>query len=354
MNLKNIFDIDPYKFSGRQKKIFISENIYKLTKHHYKKNVKYKKILNFLNFKLKKNNKIENYPFLPVRLFKYYNLLSIKKEDIFKTLMSSGTSENLPSKIFLDRENSFNQTKVLSKIMKAVLGDKRLPMMIIDKDITKIDRNKFNAKVAAIKGFSVFGKNYCYFLDDDENINPKIINSFLEKYGDKPFFIFGFTYSIYKYLIKDFKNKKYNYNFKNGILIHGGGWKKMENIKIDNKNFKKILKDNINLQNIHNYYGLIEQTGSIFIECKKCKCFVTSVFSDILIRDKYFNVVKNGKKGLIQLFSLLPTSYPGHNILTEDIGEIVGDNGCQCGLLGKQFLVHGRAEQSEIRGCSDT
>ena len=60
------------------------------------------------------------------------------------------------------------------------------------------------------------------------------------------------------------------------------------------------------------------------------------------------------KKGLIQLFSLLPTSYPGHNILTEDIGEIVGDNGCQCGLLGKQFLVHGRAEQSEIRGCSDT
>ena len=128
----------------------------------------------------------------------------------------------------------------------------------------------------------------------------------------------------------------------------------MQKIKINNKTFKQKLFSKIKLKNIYNYYGLVEQTGSIFIECKKCKCFVTSVFSDILIRDKYFNVVKNGKKGLIQLFSLLPTSYPGHNILTEDIGEIVRDNGCQCGLLGKQFLVHGRAEQSEIRGCSDT
>ena len=85
---------------------------------------------------------------------------------------------------------------------------------------------------------------------------------------------------------------------------------------------EKIL-NKTNLENIYNYYGLIEQTGSIFLECKKCSCFVTSNFSDILIRDKHFNVLKNKKKGFIQLFSLLPTSYPGHSILTEDIGEII-------------------------------
>ena len=81
--------------------------------------------------------------------------------------------------------------------------------------------------------------------------------------------------------------------------------------------------------------------------------FVTSSFSDIFVRDKNFNILKNGKRGLIQLFSLLPTSYPGHNILTEDIGEIVGQDNCKCGLKGKYFLVHGRAKQAEIRGCSD-
>ena len=352
MKKENIFDLEPYKFSGQQKNKFISENIYKLTHHHFKKNIQYKKILNFLKFKFNKNNKIEDYPFIPVRLFKYYDLLSIEKEKIFKTLMSSGTSENLPSKIFLDKENSFNQTKVLSKIMKSVLGDKRLPMMIIDRDITKVDRNNFNAKVAAIKGFSVFGKEYCYILNDDEKINYNVIDSFLDKYGKKPFFIFGFTYNIYKYLIKEFNNHKYKYDFKNGILIHGGGWKKMEDVKIDNENFKKLLKDNINLKNVHNYYGLIEQTGSIFIECKKCSSFITSIFSDVLIRDKHMNELPSGKTGFIQLISILPKSYPGHVILTEDLGRIVNNN-CSCKNRGKRFKVIGRSKKSEIRGCSN-
>ena len=66
-----------------------------------------------------------------------------------------------------------------------------------------------------------------------------------------------------------------------------------------------------------------------------------------------FNISKNKKRGLVQLISVLPTSYPGHNILTEDIGEIVGENDCVCGKGGKYFLIHGREEKSEIRGCSD-
>jgi len=63
--------------------------------------------------------------------------------------------------------------------------------------------------------------------------------------------------------------------------------------------------------------------------------------------------LKNKQKGLIQLISLLPTSYPGHNILTEDIGEVIGEDDCKCGLKGKYFLVHGRAKEAELRGCSD-
>ena len=81
---------------------------------------------------------------------------------------------------------------------------------------------------------------------------------------------------------------------------------------------------------------------------------VTSIYSEILIRDKHFNIARNNNTGLIQLFSLLPISYPGHSILTEDIGEIVDDDNCECSSQGTRFLVHGRAKQSEIRGCSDT
>ena len=77
------------------------------------------------------------------------------------------------------------------------------------------------------------------------------------------------------------------------------------------------------------------------------------IFSDILIRDKNFINLGFNKEGLIQLLSLLPTSYPGHNILSEDVGKIVGEDTCKCGRLGKYFIVKGRVENAEIRGCSD-
>ena len=57
--------------------------------------------------------------------------------------------------------------------------------------------------------------------------------------------------------------------------------------------------------------------------------------------------------GLIQTLSLLPVSYPGQSILTEDIGVIHGIDNCKCGKLGKYFSVLGRVPDSELRGCSD-
>ena len=51
--------------------------------------------------------------------------------------------------------------------------------------------------------------------------------------------------------------------------------------------------------------------------------------------------------------SLVPTSYPGNSIITEDIGEINGEDNCKCGRMGKYFLVHGRIDNAELRGCSD-
>ena len=60
------------------------------------------------------------------------------------------------------------------------------------------------------------------------------------------------------------------------------------------------------------------------------------------------------EEGLIQVLSLLPRSYPGHSLLTEDLGTIHGEDDCPCGRSGKRFSVSGRLKDVEIRGCSDT
>ena len=58
--------------------------------------------------------------------------------------------------------------------------------------------------------------------------------------------------------------------------------------------------------------------------------------------------------GIIQTLSILPISYPGHSLLTEDEGILLGEDDCECGRLGKYFKILGRLKNSELRGCSDT
>ena len=99
---------------------------------------------------------------------------------------------------------------------------------------------------------------------------------------------------------------------------------------------------------------MVEQTGSLFVECSHGNMHPTK-YSEVLIRDPFtFEPLPPLQKGLIQVTSLLPTSYPGHSLLTEDIGMIVANDSCPCGLVGKHFRVIGRAPKAEVRGCSDT
>jgi hypothetical protein len=81
----------------------------------------------------------------------------------------------------------------------------------------------------------------------------------------------------------------------------------------------------------------------------------TSVFSDVIIRRaRDFGIAEVGEPGIIQVLSVLPGSYPGHSLLTEDEGVLLGEDNCPCGRLGKYFKVSGRIRNAEIRGCSDT
>ena len=71
--------------------------------------------------------------------------------------------------------------------MENLLGKERLPMLIIDKKSTIYNKEQFNAKVAAIMGFSLFGKEYTYLLNEENNVNYELLNNFLIKNRNKNF-----------------------------------------------------------------------------------------------------------------------------------------------------------------------
>lgn len=351
--LKKLLEKNAFSLSPESKSKLFTKYINQLTLYHYQKSELYNKYLKGLNYRINKKHNLSQIPFLPVRLFKEFDFLSIKKKDIFKTLFSSGTTSGKLSKVYIDKNNALNQIKVLQNIFYNIIGNSRLPMIVVDKEFSKLDRNNFNASAAAIKGFSIFSNNIFYLLDDRDNINYSKLNNFLNKNQKNKILIFGFTSNIFKHFIKKINLKKVNIkNFSNTLLIHGGGWKKIEDKKISRERFNSVLKKKYKINKIINYYGLVEQIGSIFFECN-CGYFISSNYSDIIVRDENLEICKNGESGIIQLVSLLPTSYPGHSILTEDVGRIVTKHNCKCYGNGTRFLIYGRLKNAELRGCSN-
>ena len=165
--------------------------------------------------------------------------------------------------------------------------------------------------------------------------------------------VFGFTFMVWEHLCRALESAGRRLAL-DGILLHGGGWKRMESRAVDRETFRRTVEEVTGIATVCNYYGMIEQTGSIFVECEE-GVLHASVLSDVIVRDaQNFAVLPPGQTGLLQLVSVLPTSYPGHSILTEDTGEIVCRDGCPCGRRGTCFKVHGRIKHAEARGCSDT
>jgi len=351
--LNSIIDTPPFSLAKRGKVALYADALYELTKHHYENCPEYCKILDTLDFDPTIKHNIEDIPPIPVRLFKDYDLLSVEKSEIIKTMTSSGTTGQSVSKIFLDRITSTNQTKVLTKIISSFTGTKRLPMLIIDSKSVVKDRNLFSARGAGILGFSMLGYDVTYALDEDMQLDFDAVAAFCRKHKDENILIFGFTYMIWEYFYKKLAESGKQLALKDGIMIHGGGWKRLSEEAVDNERFKRLLEGVCGTKRVYNYYGMVEQTGSIFMECE-AGYLHSSIFSDVVVRRTDFSVCGMYETGLVQLFSLLPFSYPGHILLTEDIGEIMGEDDCSCGRLGKYFKVHGRVMDAEIRGCSDT
>lgn len=344
----------PYGLQKEAKQTLLLHTLNMLTQWHQQQCEPYRNILDGV-FKVNDAQKLDEVPFLPVRLFKSLDLVSVKKEDIIKTMTSSGTTGQSVSKIYLDRETSIRQTRVLAAIMMDFLGAQRLPMVIVDSSDLFKDRTRFSARASAILGFSVFGRNHYYCLDEKLELKLAGLQDFLSKYQNDPILIFGFTYIVWQGLYQEALKAGVRLNFgKKSTLIHGGGWKKLIGQQVSNKDFKKNVKAQLGIEHVFNYYGMVEQVGSIFMECENGYLH-SPVFADIIIRNPItLEQIPFGQIGVVEVLSVLPLSYPGHALLTEDIGVIHGEDNCPCGRLGKYFTISGRLPNVEVRGCSDT
>jgi hypothetical protein len=103
-----------------------------------------------------------------------------------------------------------------------------------------------------------------------------------------------------------------------------------------------------------NFYGMVEQVGGVYFE-NPMHHLQAPIYSEVIVRDPVtLQPVPDGEPGLLQVLSCLPVSYPGHSLLTEDLGVIRGSDPDGTGMGGRSFEVLGRVPKAELRGCSDT
>lgn len=355
-SLEALLASPPYSLPQAEKRIVLTERARELTRLHYRACETYRQLVDrvFGGPDACEFERLEEAPFLPVSLFKTRNLLSVEPSAVVKTMTSSGTTGQAVSRIHVDAETAKLQQATLVKIMQHFLGVERRPMIFIEHPGIVRDRRSFSARTAGVLGMLPFGRRPFYALREDMSLDLDGLEAYLEKTRGQAPVLFGFTFMVWEHLVKALEALGRKLSLPGAVLLHSGGWKKLEALKVDPEEFRRRVEGVTGVGSVVNYYGMVEQVGSVYLE-NRLGFLHASNYSDVIIRDtNTLEPLPSGEPGLIQVVSALPTSYPGHSLLTEDVGVVEGVDDPETGMMGAYFRILGRLPRAELRGCSDT
>lgn len=333
---------------------FLNE-IKRLILHFYQNDQKYRRWIALiydirsikgLNYFLQKSD-LSELPYIPSSALKLTDLKTITPAEVSKVMYSSGTTSNLASKIFLDTHTAKLMAERLRIDTIRCIGDQRRPLFIVDEQEVFRDRQSFVARGAAIAGLLKFG-NSINFLFKGNQLDEHVLNN-LVSLKDKNFLMVGTTVNVWTKLIPAIARMEVD--FSKGTLVHGGGWKLLEKEAVDNTTFKKRLAEVSKLTRSINFFGMVEQLGSVSYECSEGKFHTPSCTRYIIRSPKTGRPVRDDSAGILQVNSLLPASYPGALVLTDDLGKLVNNHSCACGNQLPIFEYVGRIKVAEQRGC---
>jgi len=299
-------------------------------------------------------------PPLPVDVFKRFELRAVPLEDVVRELRSSSTTGQAPSRVFIDKATAFRQGRALASLLKDHIGGTRRPYLVLDAPESFGQGGELTARGAAIRGIGNFasGIRFAMRQADGENLEPDFreIEAFFAEHGSGPVLLFGFTFIVWRRFVAEAERRGLSFHAPQALLLHSGGWKKLTAEAVSKEMFSARTAAVLGCppQSILDFYGMVEQVGTVFVDCPAMNKHAPA-FADVLLRAPYsLTPVRPGEEGLIEVLSVLPTSYPGQALLTADKGRLVGADDCPCGRRGLYFRFTSRVERAEVRGCGDT
>lgn len=303
---------------------------------------------------------IAELPYLPVSVFKANPPLSlVPVGEIKRTLASSSTSGQVPSRVVLDTATSRRMTKAVIAIIRDFIGAARRPYLVVDVAENLGRQAELGARGAAIQALGSFATEIVSCLrtnpQGEATLDLEKLLACAGKWKDADVLVYGFTYVIWTQLVEPLQRQGITLNLPNVHVLHSGGWKRLEQQAVTKDVFVNDVASLFGCarERVIDYYGMVENVGVVYPDCEHGHKHVPA-FADVIIRDPLTLAPAPPRQaGLVQVCSVLPTSFPGFLLLTDDMGEIIGGDGCACGRRGTYFRFLKRVPKVEVRGCGN-
>jgi len=303
--------------------------------------------------------RVSDLPYLPVGRLKGNVAFSlVEPSEIKRTLTSSSTTGQMPSRIALDSLTARRMTKGVVSIAQDFIGSARRPYLVVDVPGAVAGGPELGARGAAIQGLQPFASEVAYCLKNgSDGLEPdraKLLQ-FVEARRKSPVLVYGFTYILWKHFVKPLRQENICLDMPDVHILHSGGWKLLQREAVDKQTFNEGVAAVFGCpaHRVIDFYGMVENVGVIYPDCSEFNKHAP-VFADVIARDPLtLKPVREGETGIVQVSSVLPTSFPGHLLLTEDLAQVVAYDGCPCGRRGVSFRFMGRVPKAEVRGCGN-
>jgi phenylacetate-coenzyme A ligase PaaK-like adenylate-forming protein len=318
----DIFDTTPSSFTKNALEIF---------RFQYEHNDTYREYCDLLKVDASKVLALAQIPFLPIRLYKNRNVTTgiFEPQAIFE---SSRTTGSQSSKHFVKDlsiyENSFEHA------FKQFYGNVE-DYSILGLLPSYLERGNSSLVYMVDKLIRTsMHKSSGFFLHNHEQL-AKIIQE--NESNQQRTLLIGVSYALLDFA------EAFPMKLEHTIVMETGGMKGRKK-EISKKEMHDILKTRFELKQIHSEYGMTELLTQAY--SKADGIFETPAWMKIMLReeDNPLKTLENeasavsGGINIIDLANLYSCSF----IATEDMGRL-HPNG--------SFEIHGRLENSDIRGC---
>jgi acyl-CoA synthetase (AMP-forming)/AMP-acid ligase II len=307
--------------------------------------------------------KVRDLPFLPVAMLKANPPLSlVGADEIKRTLTSSATTSQLPSRVVLDSKTARRTTKGIVAIVRDFIGPARRPYLVVDTP-DFMGGTTLGARGAAIQGLQPFARQTTYCLNANAHGELVLDRDRLREFAenakknrqDAEVLVYGFTSVLWSELVKPLLAEKVCLNLPGARLLHSGGWKRLQDQAVEKSKFNERLAQvfGCSQDRVIDFYGLVEAVGVIYPDCPEGNKHAPA-FGDVIVRNPLtLEPVAAGEHGIVQVCNALPTSFPGNLLLTDDMAQVIAYDGCPCGRRGISFRFAGRIPEREPRGCGN-